>query len=493
MSPQTPSPPVQTPRNFLNTLFRQTIQPAYLYKWVCHWAFRNITTSPFHDDPILPIQSFSQLTLLTIDTRFQNPITLTETHNQCEGHATCIPSFQKENITLGYTLCFSSDISRNVFKDRLPSAPPYAARFVMDHATHQFVMYVPCTKQNIITIHSFHITRSIQYTFLIPLKEYDWDSLPNYPPVVLEGWASSPNISNLRSSISSFYANQENIYQVNENDLTFQDIEHLMTAISVTPKPQTSSSFTSQPNLQYQVDTIIPNLTTSPRSTPLIPFTDLTTISDLPLTNTSPLSPQQDDLFRSDLISIFHERICCIGTRLDTDPYIIPGYQAMMSLTNIHHMLYLSGKVISRAAGPRCAFVYYSHALGVSADAPLFKRPELAQLHIDLEELKHKGADCQRHQNKLQKMRDRELILHERRKRNRLSAARSNARKQERVEKMEKELESTKAFVKQLKVQEQQLIQKNKQLKSFVQLSQRHIQQEALIYDTLEYMQFLLS
>lgn len=88
----------------------QRLRPAHVHKWICHWAFRNITTSTFNDDPILPIQSFCQLTLITVETIIQDPIIITEIPIQSEAHLALIPVFHKENMTLGYDLCFSSDL-----------------------------------------------------------------------------------------------------------------------------------------------------------------------------------------------------------------------------------------------------------------------------------------------------------------------------------------------------------------------------------------------
>ena len=461
------------------------MRSTYVYHWACNWIFKNINTSPLHTDHLLHTSHFNHdhMTLFRLDTRFQDALNPTTMHNQCEGHFAFMPVHTSDNITVGYVMAFPSDPQRQVLPvhQRPPCAPPFIARFILDHSVHELIMFVPCLYHRFISVHTYHLNTPRQYTFIIPANEYDWYHLPDYPKLIMEGSAESPFCSPPDSSTNNrptipFSTNSHNLNQINETELADDHIHDLFSRMKISHTTP-SSSFT------------VTNFTNT-NSPPVASLWSDQPLSCHPASSTSDegvyfIPHEQQQVIQQDIIKILQNRKCEVGACIAGNPFIIPGYEYFSQLTNLHHIFCLADPVLTSDFNTKSAFVYYSSRLRVTNDERLvsssmklaseknqhsrqnqntivlgnYNIPPLAPLLQPLQQ-DHRPAQ----------KKDRETILHERRQRNRMSAARSNARKQERMDQMERELEETKAHVYQLQQRERKMQNKNKQLKELVSL-----------------------
>lgn len=440
------------PSHALTTSFRNILRPLYLHEWVSNWALSNILNSPFHHDAILPLHIFRDSIIISADSRFYKAFVSTTLQIQCEGHLTFIPvhTNSTHNITIGYCICFASD-SQHLYKiqSRPPYAPPYIARFIIDHESNNLLMFIYSVQYNVIILLAF--TPFTHYTFILPPKSYSWDLLPDNPPIALQGLAISPNLST--TSSSSFPTpHPHQINHLNKVDLTSSDVEELLSKMTLsTMSPSSSSS--------YLTTDLSSNSAKNPK-----------TITPTPTMQ----SYTEKILFQSSVRDLLGNRLFSLGNRFDTTSDFYPGEKQIQSLPYLHHFLQVCDSDMTKAVAPKCAHIYYTLLLSISSDGPLFRTPcvvkeeqsmqgntEFCELLPNPEKIEMK----EEREIAANEEQDREFVLKERRRRNRLSAARSHARKTERLELMEKELRESKIAVTQLREEQERVLQKNRELK----------------------------
>ena len=452
----------------LNSIFRRYMSPAYLNQWVFTWAFDNITSSPLHNDHLLPVHVFDQLLVFSMSTRFQHTYISTILYNQFEGHLAFIPVHSQDNVTVGYGINIGSDSKRYADRSsRPPFAPPYAARFFLDHQTRNIVIVKPCLDYDIITMHCFDATSSKQYTFILPAQEYDWNNLPNRPPVIFEGPACTPCTETVDDSFLSFYSDQIESIQLNDIDLTADDVQELLSKLTINSNNPNSKN-SEELQTSFPTTTSLTSTTSDTQS-----FT-----SPLPrrnyITRCALLSDNQKGDFRKHMQSIFHNRLSAIGQRVDNSMYVMPGQKSMGQLRNFHYSFSAKDYAFSHSVGSKFAHLYYSAVLSVTPDEPLRismnSQDPTVQTAISTVVKEREENKPITKKSEVQK-KDRETILRERRERNRLSARRSNARKQERVEAMKQEYELSKILVKQLQEKKRLVQQQNQKLKALINLT----------------------
>lgn len=422
------------------TTFRNLLKPFYVYPWVSSWAFENLLTSPFHHDYLLPIHLFQNPIIIRGEARYYEPYVSTVLNTQCEGHNGFIPAYTNDNMTIGYSLAFPSDFEKLANKmNRSPFNPPFIARFILDHSTNTLIMIIPSAKHQVFSIAFFGITNNSQYTFIVPAKEYTWDSLPDDPLIGFVSFATSPHMINIDGTQYDFELPNTDLRQINETDVTPKDVADLMSNLSISSNHKnsstsnhTSSTCMTVPSLDYQRIVRI--------------LSDFQQVNQIKFTSSNfILSKIQQTRFEQSILMILNKYNVFVGDRIDTNPVEVPGYDFMIQVRSYRHYFEASNMTIRQAMGSKCAQVYYSATLSLTADYRLLEKP-----------LKEKET--------------RAKILEERRKRNRLSAARSYEQKKQALKKMEEELESCKIVVKKLEQRHEIEYEKNRQLKSMVKL-----------------------
>ena len=451
------SPPNRSQRN--NALFRRFIHPIYLNEWACQWALQNILSSPFHTDNILPPQSFSHLQLFSVSSHFQHPSSSEFLFIQFEGHLAFIPVIAKENITVGYAVNIGSDSERYAEPSiRPPFAPPYVARFVLDKATKSLLVFKPSIQHDLISIHAFNLIDGSHYTFVIPGQEYSWKFLPDRPPVMFKG-RTAPHDSMGHSSSSSEQSPTKAIH-LNSIGLTSKDMQDFMSMLSTS---KNSSESTPTAPHTTEGDTQFRNTSIS---------NSFAYENDFAGQSVSYLHLFPEDHMpecRKHIFDLFKNRKFFIGKRIDDSSYEVPGAEFFQKLHNIHHIFQASNYETVRFAGPKFAHVYYSSVLSVTTDNPLFPSIDTNSLTVASPLDDNFFSELKTDHRK----KDRSIILYERKKRNRLSARRSWAKREERNQAIEKELEVSKILLEELRERQQIALKQNQQLKGLVNLSYR--------------------
>lgn len=448
----------------LNSIFRRFMSPAYLNQWIFDWAFDKLTSSPLHNDHLLPPHVFDQLLVVSMSKRFQHTYISTILYNQFEGHLALIPVHSQDNITIGYGINIGSDSKRYADRSsRPPFAPPYAARFFLDHQTTNIVIIKACLEYDILTMHCFDSTSSNQFTFIIPAQEYDWTNLPNRPPVVFEGPVFSPSTEDVNNSFLAFYSDQIESIQLNDMCLTADDVQELLSKLTINANYQNSEN-----NKKFQIS--VPTSSSSSSSSDTQSITSVLRKRRY-IARCALLSDSQNVLFRRSITSIFHNRLSAIGNRVDNSTYIMPGQKSIGQLRNTHYSFSVTDYNFAHSVGPKFAYLYYTAVLSVTPDGPLrvstnLQEPSFQSDGLTVEQQSEKIKPLPK-KNAVQK-KDRETILRERRERNRMSARRSNARKQQRVEAMKQEYELSKVLVKQLQEKKRLVQQQNQRLKMLI-------------------------
>ena len=433
------------------SVFRNLIKPLYIHPWVTAWAFDNILISPFHHDYLLPIHMFQNPIIIRGESRYYDPYVSTILNNQCEGHNALIPVYSKNNITVGYSLAFPSDFEKLANKsNRAPFTPPFIARFILDHSTNDFIMIIPSEQYQIFSIAVFGITNHSQHTFIVPAKEYTWDDLPDDPIVGLHAFATSPYMKNIDGRICNFeMPNSSELRQINEIDVTPEDVQGLMSKLSISPNQQ----ITSVKNISNTT-----SMTTSSRNCLYIEYESYQRIG-LALSNFQ-LTKQEEITFEYSILKILNNYSVFVGERIDTNVIQVPDYDFMTKVRSFHHYFESCNMTIRRAMGSKCAHVYYSATLSFSNDRLLLEN-QLKEILDEEEKI----------QEKVKRKETKKNILEERRKRNRLSAARSYEQKKQAFKKMEEELETSKVVIKKLKEKHRIESERNRQLKGMIKLS----------------------
>ena len=442
----------------INALFRKSMSSLYLNSWVSSWSFDNLAFSPFHVDHVIPTQAFSHVLLISCYTRFEHAFLSRLFYRQFEGHLGFVPVHEKDNITVGYGIHVGSD-SENYANstDRVPFAPPYVSRIVMDHNTKTMVLIKPCLEYNLITIHALNVETSSSETFIIPFNNYNWDYLPDSPPIVIEGAIVLFPFSNVDETKSGINHSQRESIQLNDINLTPNDIRELMTTLTTSSSSQNSSaSNRAQPSSASMIDNLktdstesLDNDILSKRNTESLPY----------------LSGQQQINFRNDALLFFQDRAIMLGERTDTNEVVIPGYDALTKLRDMHTVFEIPDFQTQIEVSSKYAIIYYSTVLSVTTDGPLLlPNPSdriLTVAHFMSNQQTHQGSDIIRNK-------DRETLLRRRKERNRLSARRSNAKKKEYELAMMRELEVSKTHILDLEEKQTLLWQQNDQLKTLV-------------------------
>lgn len=447
------------PQPSLRATFRNYIRPLYIHRWVCKWALEGITQSPFHKNYILPFQFFHNATTFTLDSRFNDTQISNSLYVQCEGHYTNIPVYTKDNITVGYIISFASDSQHRRHTNNLPPFfSPYVARFIFDHINCNIITFIPSSKHDVITITVFGDN---QYTFIVPFKEYTWDNLPDDPPIILKG-ATSLDDLNKQSYWSISNLPEVDINLINKIDLTQHDVQELLSEMTLsstqTPPSSTISLTNTSPTFYFKLQTYLTNITNQ---------TSRITQQTEPFSICHTLNPEQQTTYKSQLKSILDSRFFTLGKRIDTSNRHLPGYYQMTSLQNLHHFVQCCNEKVTQAVNLRCAHVYYSTMLAIFVDSRLLRQPHLSpdpQNQDFIQKVKQRKRKIGSHVTE----KDREALLKERQQRNRLSAARSNARKQQRVAEMERDLVISKSRLKVLKEKHSRTLELNQKLKEIV-------------------------
>ena len=429
-----------------NALFRTLISPIYLHEWVCSFAFDNIAISSFHTDHVVPTTAFSNLLLLSFHSRFQHLYVSNLFYHQFEGYVGFLPVHERDNITVAYAIHVGSDSKNYVNShDRPPFAPPYITRFVVNHTTDTLLAINPCVNYHFIAIHAVNFRKDINCTFIMPLKDYNWDNLPDNPPVVLKGRFTSLSTENLDEMVSMFDKSQSQEIRVNDIDITPADIQELMSKASISPKNQSSS--TSQTNKSNpDVMTTFQQTDSTDFCTDIIPI--IRKAETLPY-----ISDKQDYNFRTAILQKLLNRAFIPGERIDSCDFVLPGYDSLMNLRNFHHMFDIPDNETCRKTGLQFASLYYFSVLSFKIDKRILQ-------NVDPEEKDAKQITT--------KKQDRETMLRKRRERNRLSAQRSNCRNKEYEEAMKLELAMSKPLINLLREMKDDLSRKNERLKTIM-------------------------
>lgn len=441
----------------LKTTFRNHMHPLYIHRWVCQWILDGITQSPFHKHYVLPFQLFHNATTFTTDSRFNDTYVSNSLYIQCEGHFTNIPVHTKDNITVGYIISFASDSQhRRYTDDRPPFSSPFVGRFFFDHITNNIVTFIPSLQHEVISISAFGDN---QYIFIVPLKEYTWDYLPDDPPIILKGLTSFDDLNKLPYwSVSNDPKSDINL--INNIDLTQHDVQELLSQMTLSSTQPLSSSTISLPttarNSYSKLQTYL---------TTLLNQTSLTN-QIKPFSSSHTLTPEQQNTYKTKLITALDSRFFTLGSRIDDSDQLLPGYFQMTCLRNLHHFLQCCDDKVTQAVNLRCAHVYYSTMLSICVDAPVLRQPHIAPATPSQEVRNEKPRKRRTGSCVIEK--DREAVLKERQHRNRLSAARSNARKQQRVAQMERELVMSRSHLKRLQEKHSRTVELNQKLRDIV-------------------------
>lgn len=459
----------------LNSIFRKRLQPLFFDKWVCDWAFENIDSSPFHNNNLQPIDVFSQLVLISVnahDSR-ENGFSLSNVlENPCQCQIAFVPCHINQNVTVGYAICFDS-IDPKKQDERWPFAPPFTARFILDHQTQIFTMIIPCFDQGCIAIHSADLNTNNHYTFIVPVHEYDWNTLPDHPLFVLESISStitSHEIQNItvRNAESDQSQLRKNIC------IPESKISDLLKTINISSNHHTS--FSNRTQLQSAITNYANNQSNK----------NSILSSDDPDILSYGSHPQLYGRFKNDIYNILCRKRFSIGKKIDTNPSNLPGYSNLSKAPHSHYVMRCQNESNSKKLSPSCLQIYYNGTLRLDIDNPLyssilvFKSQSHAINHSSRtttqekfllpkpEPVRQTNPSSQNHGKK----HDKQTILAERRKRNRLSAARSNFKKQEQIEKKMRELNEYKLQIKQLEEVKKREVEKNEDLKKILNMNQ---------------------
>lgn len=329
----------QTASHTTKSLLRRFLHPLYTHFWLSTWTFSNLPVSPLHSY-LLPPSLFHNSLVIKTESRFNRTFVSTTLHIQCDGHMVYIPLHTFQNYTVGYCIYFTSDSKHLPLPiNRPPFSPPYIARFIYNHSSNHVMNIIPSFVHNLLTVLVF--TPSTQYTFMLPLDHYSWDSVPNQTPIALRGPASCPSIPSNSDQLpfSPVDPDATDTVHLNNADLTPVDVQDLLEKFSANPHPTDLSS---------------PN-----------------TLPDLPLLT----RPQQQDIC-SQMLPLFHKRLYCTGLRIDPGKEPFPEQDQVTTVPNLHHMLELANEHIQASVSTHCSFVYYSITVGCPQDTPLLRRCE---------------------------------------------------------------------------------------------------------------------
>ena len=330
----------QTPSHTAKSLLRRFLHPLYTHRWLSTWAFSNLSLSAFHSHPVLPPSLFHNTLVIKAESRFHQTFVSTTLHVQCDGHMVFIPIHTFQNFTIGYCIYFTSDSKHHLpSMNRTPFSPPYIARFIYNHCANYLINLIPSIAHNLLTFLVF--TSSAQYSFILPLDQYSWDSLPNQTPIALRGPASCPSIPPT-SDLPPFNPvnpNATDVVFLNKMDLTRADVQDLLKELSHNSSPTNISPSDTLPHL--------PLLT----------------------------KPQQQDIC-SQILPLFHKRLFSTGLRIDPGKEPFPGQDQVTKIPNLHHTLELADENIQASVSTHSYFTYYSNTVSFSQDTSLLRKYE---------------------------------------------------------------------------------------------------------------------
>lgn len=450
----------------LNSIFRKRLQPMYLHRWACDWAFDNISDSAFHQDNLQPPQLFSQLVLISVNTddpKEHGSLSLSLLmEDPCACQIAFVPCHKSEQITLGYVICFAS-IEVKKQEELWPFAPPFLARFILDHEHQSLTMIIPSFNQNIIAIHSADLSTNSQYSFIIRMNEYDWNTLPNHPLAVLQS-DTSPLGCHEIETINSRNAESDRNQLMKNICVSGDEITGLLRNVNLSSKKDTSFSN----NIQSQTTTHNQFINSSSSRS----FDESNRISYAD-------DPQLYEPFRNAIKDIFCKTRFSIGRKIDSNPTHIPGYSHISRAPHSHYIIRMKSDTDGKTVAPSCAKIYYGGTLHLDIDSPLFVGSSM--FYSQIQTIRYPSRSVTQEplilprpettqilntkSNGRGKKHDRQTIIAERKKRNRLSAAKSNAKKQEQLEMKEKELQKNKRHVKTLEELKNRRMQENERLR----------------------------
>ena len=444
------------------------MRPLYIHPWVFSWVFDNLMSNPFHPDFLLPIHFFQSPFIIRAETRFYNSYVSTILNSQCEGHNHLLPAYSHDNITVGYSICFASDSEKQANRtNRVPFFPPFISRIVLDHNTNRLMFFIPSNQVQLVAILVYSIQDSSQYTFMIPAKDYDWDSLPDDPLVAFQASGISPNMINVNGTLPTYEIPHNGINHVNDIDLTPRDVAELMSSLSTstTTNSNTVITNTTLDHVTPFSNTIATAIRQNRWSNSIFGMNCYQAIKNLTPT-THLLKHDQWTKFHIDACNILNGLTVYFGNRIDENPIAIPGYDYIGQKRRHHYIFEKCERTVSQAIGPKSAHVYYSSMLSLTPDRPLLQNQLLNQSDETVLRL-----ECDRSDSPENTSRPRHIILEERRKRNRLSAERSNAKKREKLKKMKFELETSKVRITELRKRQMEELQRNQQLRSMINMT----------------------
>lgn len=446
------------------------MNPLYVHPWVCSWVFDNIMTCPFHTDFLLPIHFFQNPFVFRAETRFYNSYVSTILNSQCEGHNNLIPAYSRDNITVGYSICFSSDSERHANRtNRIPFFPPFIARIVLDHTNNRLMFFIPSVSTQLIALLVYTVSDSSQFTFIFPAKDYDWDSLPDDPMIAFQASGVSPKMTNVNGPLPTYEVPSNGITHLNETDLTPKDVAELMSSLSIS---KTNSNNTTNESATPFSNAIAAAIRRNNWSNTIFGMHSYQSLKNL-TPSSHLLSHDQWLKFDREAANIMDKLTVYFGNRIDENPVKVGGYDYIKGKRRHHYVFERCEGRVSQAVGPKSAHIYYSAMLSLTPDRRLLQNVSFDQSPEDISNVENDQLDSKEETKAENIPKPRHVVLEERRKRNRLSAERSNAKKREKLRNMKIELESSRVRIMELKRRQMKELERNQQLRGMVNMTRK--------------------
>ena len=494
----------------LHSLFlKHSLRLCYEKRWVTEWLFNNLASSVIRTDFVIHPDIFSRAILSSVFAKKRIPL-INQVFTSKIGNGAYIPVYHWDDVTIGYAFAFriytEGGYYGTLLNNNLPFDLPFIARFAYDHREDGNLIFTTTggnPKQIGIGSEFFGAANMSEGTFVVPTKEYTWDDLPQHPSVVFLGTQQlfkSLRMNNMQKEMFSeeLFHFLNNVSPVPSLDDIDEDLDVLNSMESngdrtprfTTTKGADLNEWRKEPHQTCRAgDENISNFpsTFSKRNhTPLVVSRDGHVSDRSTFSEASAIADRCSGVFNMHVLDeCLHE----MGGVVFSKPMPYPkrldckwdaGYKP-----DVYLQLDSVEEFIGNTLRKNCMQVYYDVVLTVNVDYRLLEHPEkkfkriaprsedvicdgssqLGNYHFIRKETDDCICESMECPFLVAHRAEKARVLEERRRRNRLCAARSNERRRTRLLAENVELRELKKKMENLREREKQLMRENEILR----------------------------